>query len=160
MRFALARCIFSTKTCVSPQRRGAPQNQPFCCCALALAPCTFSELRFCCFLEICTTLKRNSLFLKSKKGLKNCIFLLRVLAGSRSHHKIIKNIICLKEFLAKMELSLKRRASDVRRLIAGVANPFARMAMGSPGPFPIQHDFQAFISQPSLARQPFLSQHH
>ena len=31
-----------------------------------------------------------------------------------------------------MELSLKRRASDVHRLIAGVANPFARTATSWP----------------------------
>ena len=137
-----------------------PQNRPFCCCALASAPCTFSELRFCCFLEICTTLKRNGHFCSRQNPAHFFFFLLWSLAGSRSHAKIIKNIICLKEFSAKMELSPKRRASDVRRLIAGVANPFARMAMGSPGPFLIQHDFQAFISQPSLARQSLSSQRH
>ena len=35
-----------------------------------------------------------------------------------------------------MELSLKRRASDVHRLIAGVANPFARTAICSLGALP------------------------
>ena len=42
--------------------------------------------------------------------------------------RIIKNIICFSHFWAKMELSPGRRASDVHRLIAGVANPFARTA--------------------------------
>ena len=35
-----------------------------------------------------------------------------------------------------MELSLKRRASDVHRLIAGVANPFARTVICSLGAHP------------------------
>ena len=35
-----------------------------------------------------------------------------------------------------MELSLKRRASDVHRLIAGVANPFARTGICSLGAHP------------------------
>ena len=57
----------------------------------------------------------------------------RLLAVSRSYHKIIKNIICLEHFWAKMELSPRFRASDVRGLIAGAADPSSSTAIGPLG---------------------------
>ena len=57
----------------------------------------------------------------------------RLLAVSRSYHNFIKNIICFEHFGAKVELSLEFRASVVRRLIAGVANPSSWTAIGPLG---------------------------
>ena len=66
-------------------------------------------------------------------ALLGLLCLRRLLAVSGFSNKMIKNIICLEHFWAKMELSLKRRASDVHRLIAGAANPSSSTAIGPLG---------------------------
>ena len=75
-------------------------------------------------------------FADAKKEMLAVFLTFPALGRHRSYHKIIKNTICLEHFGARMELSLKRRASDVHRLIAGVANPFARTAICSLGALP------------------------
>ena len=55
---------------------------------------------------------------------------------SDSTNKMIKNIVCLEHFWAKMRLSLRRRASDVVDSIAGIANPFSLTAVGPLGAHP------------------------
>ena len=72
-------------------------------------------------------------FVNAKISGKIVFFPFRLFAVSRSYHKIIKNIICLEHFWVKVELSLKRRASDVHRLIAGVVNPSSWRAIGPLG---------------------------
>ena len=78
---------------------------------------------------------------QTKRSLLRCQFfalpgllgLRRLLAVSGLSNKMIKNIICLEHFWAKVELSLKRRASDVHRLIAGDVNPSSSRAIGPLG---------------------------
>ena len=72
-------------------------------------------------------------FADAKTGASFVVCLSLLLAVSRSYHKIIKNIRCLEHFGDKVELSLKRRASDVHRLIAGDVNPSSSRAIGPLG---------------------------
>ena len=110
-----------------------PRNRLFCCCALAYAPCSFLKFFFCLFLKFAPLSSQTLTFADAKIGASLVFCFSRLLAVSRSYHKIIKNIICLEHFLANMELSLKRRASDVHRLIAGAVNPSSSTAMGPLG---------------------------
>ena len=96
----------------------------------------FRNLVFALFLKFAPLSSETLTFADAKMNAILVFCLSRLLAVSRSYHKIIKNIICLEHFWAKVELSLKRRASDVHRLIAGAANPFARTAICSLGALP------------------------
>ena len=121
------------KTLLSPQRR---VSRGMCLFVVALSPkrrAHFWNFVFALFLNFTPLSSQALTFVNAKMDGNLWFFCFRILALRCSYHKIIKNIICLEHFWAKMELSLRFRASDVRRLIAGAANPSSSTAIGPLG---------------------------
>ena len=117
-----APCSFLTKTTLTRESGGVPQNGFFCCCALVSTPCSLLIIDFHHFSKNCTPSKRDAHFcdgFSAPSGSDRPSAALGPLLGRQDDVQIHSGFLLFRDFSG---LSLRRRAPDIARLTAGVAD--------------------------------------